>query len=113
MSYKRLFSPPQQSFFLFGPKGTGKTYWIKKNLPDAVCIDLLESETYIDLLARPSLIACTNVSKRRGIARGTDEKCERFLPIPRNRQFFTRIGFESHRNCTRSARASKGSGKLL
>lgn len=43
----------RKSFFLLGPRGTGKTYWIKQNLADAVYIDLLDTETYTLLLGNP------------------------------------------------------------
>ncbi|MBI5554975.1 MAG: ATP-binding protein [Elusimicrobia bacterium] len=43
----------EKSFFLFGPRGTGKTTWVKSSFPQAVFIDLLESEIYNDLLANP------------------------------------------------------------
>jgi len=43
----------KKSFFLLGPRGTGKTYWIKHNLPNAVYIDLLDTEIYTLLLANP------------------------------------------------------------
>ena len=52
--YKRSIKAPQnKSFFLFGPRGTGKTTWVKNNFPDALYIDLLEAETYNQLLANP------------------------------------------------------------
>ncbi|MBI4281648.1 ATP-binding protein [Candidatus Uhrbacteria bacterium] len=52
--YTRLLTPPhRKSFFLFGPRGTGKTTWLKKTFPNALYIDLLDSEIYNDLLARP------------------------------------------------------------
>ncbi len=52
--YSRILSPPKnKSFFLFGPRGTGKTTWVKSAFPKAVFIDLLESEIYNDLLANP------------------------------------------------------------
>ena len=52
--YSRSLNPPvNKSFFLFGPRGTGKTTWIKNTYPDAVYIDLLESEVFTDLLANP------------------------------------------------------------
>lgn len=42
MLYKRLFkAPDEESFFLFGPRGTGKTTWLKQKYADAVWIDLL------------------------------------------------------------------------
>jgi len=52
--YKRSIKTPQnKSFFLFGPRGTGKTTWVKNNFPNALYIDLLEAETYNELLANP------------------------------------------------------------
>lgn len=38
----RFFKAPNQSFFLFGPRGTGKSTWLKTHYPDALWIDLLE-----------------------------------------------------------------------
>lgn len=49
----RLVKPPGQSFFLFGPRGTGKTTWLKAAFPQAYFIDLLEADTFRSLSARP------------------------------------------------------------
>lgn len=55
--YSRLLSPPaQNSFFLFGPRGTGKTTWVKSKFPRALYFDLLKAETYNFFLANPSRI---------------------------------------------------------
>ena len=43
----------QRSFFLFGPRGTGKTTWLAKQFPEAVVLDLLMPDTRRQLLARP------------------------------------------------------------
>ena len=52
--YRRALTIPQdKSFFLFGPRGTGKTTWVKYNFPSALYIDLLEAELYNELLANP------------------------------------------------------------
>lgn len=52
--YSRLIKPPaQKSFFLFGPRGTGKTTWIRQTFPNALYFDLLDPEIYNDFLARP------------------------------------------------------------
>lgn len=56
----RILEHPLQSrksFFLFGPRGTGKTSWLKSHLKDAVYIDLLNTEVYTLLLANPHRIA--------------------------------------------------------
>lgn len=42
--YKRLFHEPSQSFFLFGPRGTGKSTLIHKHYENALWIDLLKPE---------------------------------------------------------------------
>lgn len=55
--YSRLLKPPKdKSFFLFGPRGTGKTTWVKENFPQALYLDLLEAELFNDLLANPQRI---------------------------------------------------------
>lgn len=41
------------NFFLFGPRGTGKSYWIRRSLPDAKLFDLLDRDVFERLLRRP------------------------------------------------------------
>ncbi|MCC5832056.1 MAG: ATP-binding protein [Chlamydiales bacterium] len=44
-SFKRFFQAPEKhSFFLFGPRGTGKSTWVKKHYPKALYLDLLMSD---------------------------------------------------------------------
>jgi len=43
--------PAKKSFFLFGPRATGKTTWLRQRFPKAVYIDLLQSDVYTMLLA--------------------------------------------------------------
>lgn len=45
-----------KSFFLFGPRATGKSTLIRTQLPDAQVFDLLDRATFRRLLADPSLI---------------------------------------------------------
>jgi len=40
----RCFIPPKQSFFLFGPRGTGKSTYLKEEFPNALYINLLLSK---------------------------------------------------------------------
>jgi uncharacterized protein len=54
---QRALTPPQQSFFLFGPRGSGKSTWLRSTFPDAYYIDLLSEEIYQRLLASPGLFA--------------------------------------------------------
>ena len=52
--YPRLLQPPlKQSFFLFGPRGVGKTAWAHEQFPNALFFDLLDYQTYTQLLAAP------------------------------------------------------------
>lgn len=50
---KRLFKEPKQSFFLFGPRGTGKSTLIQKHFHNALWIDLLRPELLRSYSARP------------------------------------------------------------
>ncbi len=49
----RFFQDPGQSFFLFGPRGTGKSTWLKTTFPTALFIDLLDPEIFRTYSARP------------------------------------------------------------
>ena len=52
--YSRLLSiSGKKSIFLFGPRGTGKTTWVKQTYPNALYFDLLETDVYKRFLARP------------------------------------------------------------
>jgi predicted AAA+ superfamily ATPase len=44
---------PSSSFFLLGPRGTGKTTWLRQVLPDALWFDLLRTATFLDLSRDP------------------------------------------------------------
>jgi len=49
----RYFKRPAGSFFLFGPRGTGKSTWLKEICRDALWIDLLEPDVFRVYSARP------------------------------------------------------------
>lgn len=49
-----MFTPPTSSFFLFGPRGTGKTMWLRHLYKSAPYFDLLESQIMNPLRAQPS-----------------------------------------------------------
>lgn len=44
---------PDRTFFLFGPRGTGKTTWLRGVLPKALWFDLLRTQTFLELSQRP------------------------------------------------------------
>jgi len=50
---KRYLKEPNGSYFLFGPRGTGKTTWLQDNYRDSIYIDLLDPESYRKYNARP------------------------------------------------------------
>lgn len=52
----RFLAPPRGSFFLFGPRGTGKSLWLKTTLPDALTLDLLDPATERTYKARPERV---------------------------------------------------------
>jgi predicted AAA+ superfamily ATPase len=47
--YPRLLSVPDRSFFLFGPRGVGKSTWLRDALPKARVFDLLEYSLHLEL----------------------------------------------------------------
>ena len=49
----RLLRAPRDHAFLFGPRGTGKTTWLRASLPDAVMVDLLDANERRTLAAQP------------------------------------------------------------
>jgi predicted AAA+ superfamily ATPase len=48
--------PRGRSAFLWGPRRTGKSYWIREHLTQAPLIDLLQSDVYGEYAARPALL---------------------------------------------------------
>ena len=63
----RFFRSPPGSFFLFGPRGTGKSTWLRQTYPDALSIDLLDPESFRAYQARPErlkeIVAATPPSR--------------------------------------------------
>jgi predicted AAA+ superfamily ATPase len=55
--YRRLLAPPKGSFFLFGPRGVGKSTWLRGTFPRAHWIDLLDEALYQSYLADISAFA--------------------------------------------------------
>lgn len=64
--YARLLEPPPGSFFLFGPRGVGKTMWLRARFPDAPVFDLLDSREHLELLAGPHRLAERIPARHRG-----------------------------------------------
>lgn len=50
---KRYIKEMLGSFFLLGPRGTGKSTWLDECMPDALTLDLLDPDLHRQFLARP------------------------------------------------------------
>ena len=48
--------PPGQSAFLWGPRQTGKTTYLKQRFPGSMWYDLLRTDLFLDLTRNPSLL---------------------------------------------------------
>lgn len=49
----RFLKIPKSSFFLFGPRGTGKTTWLNNEIKDSLLVDLLQPEQFRIFNAKP------------------------------------------------------------
>jgi predicted AAA+ superfamily ATPase len=54
---KRYIKEPAGSFFLFGPRGTGKSTWLESRFKDALWVNLLEPDVHRRFVAHPERLA--------------------------------------------------------
>lgn len=54
MHFNRVLTPPKKSFFLLGPRATGKSTWLKKHFQNSFRIDLLRNDTFFSLMSSPA-----------------------------------------------------------
>ena len=52
----RFFKAPNNSYFLFGPRGTGKSTFLKHDYPEALWIDLLKPDVFRTYVSHPERI---------------------------------------------------------
>ena len=57
--FARFFRPPAASYFLFGPRGTGKSTWLRDRYPEALFIDLIDPENARFYAAAPERLRRT------------------------------------------------------
>lgn len=57
MRIQRPLTLPKRSFFLLGPRGTGKSTWLKESLSHSYVFDLLDEAVYQKFLGAPALFA--------------------------------------------------------
>ncbi len=69
----RFFRDTKQSFFLFGPRGTGKSTWVHKNLKNALFIDLLAPEVFRAYSAKPERLREVSEAQKSGCTIVIDE----------------------------------------
>lgn len=55
-SISRFLKKPKESFFLFGPRGTGKSTWVQAAYKNALAINLLEPDVFRRFAARPETL---------------------------------------------------------
>ncbi|MFZ4394579.1 MAG: ATP-binding protein [Kiritimatiellia bacterium] len=58
--------PVGKSAFLWGPRKTGKSFWLKRSFPDARLVDLLQSDVFAEYASRPALLR-ERFSQHRGL----------------------------------------------
>ncbi|MBP9094624.1 ATP-binding protein [bacterium] len=51
-----LPTQPKDSFFLWGPRQSGKSMLLKSRYPEAIWFDLLQTDQYLELRDKPSLL---------------------------------------------------------
>jgi len=54
---KRYIKEPAGSFFLFGPRGTGKSTWLESRFKNALWVNLLEPDVHRRFAAHPERLA--------------------------------------------------------
>ncbi|MFA5140362.1 MAG: AAA family ATPase [Elusimicrobiota bacterium] len=54
--FTRILKKPEDSILLVGPRGTGKSTWIREHFKDAVTYDLLDSSEALRFARDPSLL---------------------------------------------------------
>jgi uncharacterized protein len=63
--FPRHLAVPRSAFFLFGPRGTGKSTFIRARLPDAVVFNLLRADVMLRYERDPSLFRAEVLARRR------------------------------------------------
>lgn len=61
----RTLKPPRSAFFLFGPRGTGKSTWIRSLFRDALVVNLLTPESTLRYGREPALLRAEVLARPR------------------------------------------------
>ncbi|OFZ27905.1 MAG: hypothetical protein A2381_07890 [Bdellovibrionales bacterium RIFOXYB1_FULL_37_110] len=82
MNLKRLLNlTTNQTYFLFGPRGTGKTTFLKENFPNHLHINLLETTYYYDLMKDPGRLQNIVGTKNKEVIIDEVQKIPKLLDI--------------------------------
>ena len=82
--FSRFFTPPAaSSYFLFGPRGTGKSTWLRDRYPEAIVIDLNDPEEERYYGAAPERLESTVASRptRRPVVIDEVQRAPRLLQV--------------------------------
>ena len=81
--FARFFRPPAGSYFLFGPRGTGKSTWLREQYPEALLIDLIDPETTRFYAAAPERLRQTVAANpgRRPVVIDEVQRVPGLLPV--------------------------------
>lgn len=66
MSIERIYRIPSSSFFLFGPRGVGKSTWVRRHASLALEIDLLSHRQFLQLQRDPSYLEAITHKLKQG-----------------------------------------------
>jgi len=61
--------PEGQSAFLWGPRKTGKTTYLKKRFPDSIVYDFLKTDLFIEISKNPALLRERLLAKDKSVLR--------------------------------------------
>ena len=61
--------PPRQSAFLWGPRKTGKTTYLKNKYPKSVIYDFLQTDLFLEISKRPALLREQLLAKKKDVLR--------------------------------------------
>ena len=81
--FARLYRPPAASYFLFGPRGTGKSTWLQARYGGALWIDLNDPENTRFYAAAPERLRATIAAnpRRRPIVIDEVQRVPELLPV--------------------------------
>ena len=81
--FARFFRPPAASYFLFGPRGTGKSTWLRDRYPEALFIDLIDPENARFYAAAPERLRRTVAASpgRRPVVIDEVQRVPELLPV--------------------------------